>query len=140
RHVAMGRAGRARDKALLVRYDAAYITTTSRGVEGLARRNPGNPPERGRCQLQQVESLGDVSGSPDRTSAHQPGRGFFSGRKRNGKEARLESDGAGGTGVQGVRGALPAGGPVRVRAVLRAARGLLRLLRPRPRGGPAADP
>ena len=45
-----------------------------------------------------------------------------------------------GTAVQGVRGRLPAGGSLRLRALLRPARGRLRLLRARPRGGAAQDP
>ena len=100
-----------------------HITTTSRGVEGLARRNPGNPPVLGEgANSSRWSSLGDVSGSPDRTSARiSQAEVFFVGRcptKRRGL------DGDVGTAVQGVRHGVSARGALRLRQLLRAARGL----------------
>src|SRR5690349_8330972 len=87
---------------------------------GTGPQKPRHPPRsslRGRCQVQQaMESLGDVKVRSDLCPS--PQAEVFVVKERR-SDANREPE------VQGVRGHLPARGAIRVRRVLRAARGRL---------------
>src|SRR5471032_2769546 len=93
-------------------------TYTSRGVEGLALRNPGNHRQ---VTDGKVPIPGDVWRA-SRSSPHVTQAKVYSEGAPNGCQS---------SSVQRVQGGVPAGGPVRLRAVLRPARGRLRPQPPR---------
>src|SRR5277367_1046798 len=86
---------------------------TSRGVEGLALRNPGNHRQ---VTGGKVPIPGDV----------WPGLALFATRDKAKAIAKEAPNGCKSSSVQGVQGGVSAGGAVRLRAVLRAAGGRLR--------------
>ncbi len=111
-------------------YIAAHIDRhIQRGGGNWPDETPATPPRttvrRGRCQVQQATSLGDVSGSPTRTSAHRAEVFFVSSKARWDEE---QSNGSDSPDVQGMRHGVPARGSLRLRGLLRAARGHIRLL------------
>src|SRR4029453_7434026 len=57
-----------------------HITATSRGVEGLARRSPGNPPGRGKVPTPAGGLPGRCEGESRQDLCSQPGGGLFTGR------------------------------------------------------------